>query len=133
MKISKPMKVLVGILTGLELLWPFVLIAAWFFFMVVAINSTENQNAQADTIIPLVFFPFLCLMICSSFLTFGLKIFYLVHLILNKTGTDIARILFGVGIFFLSFITMPVYFFVYIWPEKPARWAVIQNTTDIPN
>ena len=46
---------------------------------------------------------------------------------LNKT----AKVLVGLGIFFLPFIAMPVYFYIYIWLETPPKWA-LQPTVSLP-
>ena len=67
------------------------------------------------------------IMMLSSFIQMGVSIFYLIHVILNKEGSDTLRILLGVGVFFLQYIAMPFYYFVYIWPETPPEWAIQEN------
>jgi hypothetical protein len=51
-------------------------------------------------------------------------IFYIVHIVKNREGSEVLRILCGLGVYFLPFVAMPVYFFVYVWPEEVASWAL---------
>jgi hypothetical protein len=54
-------------------------------------------------------------------------IFYLAHNVKNKDGSEILRILLGVGVQFLPFIAMPAYFLIYVWPDKVPEWALEIN------
>jgi hypothetical protein len=61
---------------------------------------------------------------CSSFLQLGLTAFYLAHVILNKTGNDILRVVLGIFVFIFPYVAMPVYYFIYILPEYTPQWAL---------
>ena len=128
MRLSKFWKVIIGLATGWEVIWPFLLFLSWITFMFIAISTSENQNPSDDSVIPAIFIPIFFLMICSSFLQLALKIFYLVHVILNKTANDGLRVIFGILIFLFSFIAMPIYYFIFILPENPPDWASASRT-----
>jgi hypothetical protein len=57
----------------------------------------------------------------------GLQIFYVIHEIKNKALTDTIRILFTIGLFFLPYIAMPIYFFAYLWKDAPQEPLVAQT------
>jgi len=99
--------------------------------MFMAIGAVEYQAAPEDLVFPAVFLPFFLLILCSSFLQFGLSAFYLTHVILNKTGNDIIRVVLGISVFTFPYIAMPVYYFLYIWPENPPKWALAVIPTQI--
>ena len=41
----------------------------------------------------------------------------------NTTASESIRIILGIGVFFLPFIAMPVYYYLYIWRDQPPSWA----------
>ncbi len=130
MKLNKPLKILIGILTAWVVLYPFLFFFVWLFF-VFLFSSSEFQPESNDYIFGLGFIFGFIMIICSSLLNFGLQGFYIIHVILNKRGNDLIRAILGVGFLFLAIIAMPVYFFVYILPENPPSWALAQNSGEI--
>jgi hypothetical protein len=127
MRINKTIKIWLGFLSAWVVIAPFLGVAAWFVFMFSIIGLSESQVAPENLLIPAVFLPFFLLMMCTSFLQMGLSAFYLTHIILNKTGNDVLRVVLGILVFFFPYIAMPIYFFVYLWPEKPPQWALAVN------
>lgn len=124
MRMSKPIKILLGLLTAWTSLLPLIFIAVWFSTMLLMIGSVEYLTAPENLVVPVIFFPTVILIMCSSFLQIGLTAFYLAHVILNKTGNDILRVVLGIFVFIFPYIAMPVYFFIYILPEYPPQWAL---------
>ncbi len=126
MKLNKPLKIIIGLLTAWVVIAPFLYIAIWFTF-VFGMASFENQARVNPNLFPAFtaafFIPFILIM-CSSIVQLGLQAFYIVHIILNKTGGDVIRAVLGVGMFILAIIAMPVYYFVFILPENPPQWAL---------
>lgn len=126
MKLNKPWKIVVGILSLWVVLYPFVVVAAMFAFMLPTM-MTLDSNTSAD-VFPATFVGgfmiFWFLMMCSSFLQMGISIFYLVHIIKNKTGSELLRILCGIGAFFMPTLALPFYYFAFIWPDNPPDWAL---------
>jgi len=123
MKLSKLLKVLVGVLTAWVVIAPLLLGGLWFFML--PFMALANQNyGDPGPIFFMLFGIFMFVAMLTAFLRSGMGIFYLTHVILNREGNDTARVLLGVGAFFLPFIAMPFYFFLYIWPEQPPAWAL---------
>lgn len=131
MKISMPVKIIVGLLTAWVVITPFIFIGGWFFF-VFSMAATQSSGQQNPDVIPVFFVPFIFLIICTSVLHICLQAFYLVHLILNKSGSDVVRAILGVGIIVLPFLAMAVYYFVYILPDNPPQWALTTNLSQAP-
>lgn len=132
MRLNKFWKTIIGLGTAWVVIWPFLMFLGWMIFIAIAIATSENTTLSDDVIIPTVFFPLLFMIICSSFIQLGLTIFYLVHVILNKTANDALRVIFGILIFLFSFIAMPIYYFIYILPENPPEWAMADREATNP-
>jgi hypothetical protein len=123
MKLSKTVKYLVGALTLLYMLLPLVFIPIWFLSVFGIAVSSERGGGPP----PIIFFTWLGMMffiILINVVHIGLVSFYVVHNIKNREGNDTARILLGVGTFFLPWLAMPFYYFIYVWPDNPPEWAL---------
>lgn len=127
MKISLPGKIIIGILTAWVVLTPLLFFGLWFFF-IFAIAASSGPTSQNPNVVPLFISPILFLVICTSFLHIGLQAFYIVHIVLNKTGSEVIRAVLGVGMIFLAFLAMPVYYFIYVLPANPPAWALTRNS-----
>lgn len=123
MRLSKAVKIIVGIFSAWEVLSPLLLLTYWFFFVFV-ISISESQSHAANNILPFLFFPLPFLIVCTTVVSLGLRAFYIVHIILNKRGTDLLRAILGVGLFILPFLAIPFYYFIYVLPENPPIWAL---------
>lgn len=125
MTLNKPLKVLIGILTLLVFLQPFVYFLSWVLMVLVFPifmgNASSYPPFQAmNFIIPIVF-PWFCL---STIVMYGMIIFYVVHSIKNQGVSDIVRIVTLLMIFFLPYIGMPFYYILFILMAKPPLWAM---------
>lgn len=127
MKMRMPAKIIIGILTAWVVITPLFLFGAWFFF-IVSVASSENPAHPNPGMMPAFFLPVLFLIICTAILHVCLQSFYLVHIILNKIGTDVVRAVLGVGMVFLPVLSMPIYYFIYILPENPPQWAITKSS-----
>jgi hypothetical protein len=128
MKLNKTWKIVVGIATAWVVLYPFVMTGFMFVAFVPMVMAMEGTGSDfPPTSFMVGFMIFWLFMMFSSFLQMAASAFYLVHIIKNKTGMDILRILSGVGAFYLPYIALPFYYFVYIWPDTPPEWAVEQK------
>ncbi len=128
MKISKPLKIIIGLLTAWVVITPLLFFGAWIFF-IFSVAATQNQPSA--NWVPLFIFPLIALVIITSILHVIMQAFYLVHIILNKAGTDVMRAILGVGMIFLAILAMPVYYFIYIFPENPPQWSVNPGTPQV--
>ena len=124
MKLNMPMKILIGILTGISVLFPFLIVPGVIMLMIIAgVPFLESQSAPEYFIVMMTMIFFIS-MICFSFLQLALQVTYMVHEVLNKTLTDTFRVLFIVGTFFLPFIAMPIYFVAYMWKDNPPELEI---------
>ena len=117
MKLSKPLKVVIGIGTGITTLWPLLLPLLWIFFIL----SVPLSDFESSRSFPLPFAVFALafpLIMVASFVQIGLQVFYWSHIILNKTASDASKIIFGIGSFMFPWLAMPVYFFMHVLPDK---------------
>jgi len=126
MNISKPVKILIGVLTLLVVLYPFVIMPGFMMFFMfntgfpfIDPQNISNPSDMIQSMMPfmMVFYP---LMMCLSVLQLGLQVFYIIHVIKNQALTDTIRIFFAIGTFFMPYIAMPIYYFVSIWKDAPA-------------
>ena len=129
MKLSRSNRIIVGILTGLEVLFPFVIMPILIIIpMVMSLSSLSDptevptMSQMMRTLVPFmtVFYPF---MLCFSLMQLGLAIFYVIHAIKNRTLSDNNKILFVLGTFLLPYIGMPVYFIMHLWKETSPEAA----------
>ncbi len=125
MTISKPIKILVGVLTVFAVLFPFLIMPAFLMFLMYSSGfpffdpqSLPSPYEFERSFMPMmmIFYP---VMMCFSLVQLGLQVFYIIHEIKNKAFTDTFRILFALGTFFMPFIAMPIYFVAYLWKDSP--------------
>jgi hypothetical protein len=117
MKLSKPLKIVIGIGTAITTLWPFVLPVLWllFIFTIPFFDFESSQSFPLPFAIFALGFP---LIMVASFIQIALQVFYWSHIILNKDASDATRIVFGVGSFIFPWLAMPIYFFMHVLPNK---------------
>ena len=123
MKLNKPVKILVGLATLWFAIYPFLFFAVWLLMFGGILVSAESSSSD----FPLAVIPFLAIFplhFCTIFLSFILMAFYLVHVIKNTTGHETIRIILALGNFFMPFLSMPIYFYLFIWLENPPDWAL---------
>lgn len=112
MNLNKPAKIILGILTFLPILLAISIIGFVIFNF---ISMVFNQEPA----MPMMYMSYLSYIIpyffLVVFLSLGLFIYYLVHIIQNQYLDNEKRILWIVVLFVLGGITMPVYWYVHIW------------------
>ena len=125
MKISKPVKILIGVLTFFAVFFPFVIMPAFMMFFMynsgfpfLYSQTMTNPDEMIKAMMPMmiVFYP---TVMCYSLVQLGLQVFYIIHEIKNKALTDTFRILFAIGTFMLPYVAMPIYFIAYLWKDNP--------------
>ena len=116
------LKVILGLVTAFIVISPILYIALWIwsFFS----NSSEMiHNPYTPSAVRVInLYPLRFLFTLS--LLFLLQGFYIVHNIVNKAGSEAIRAILGLGTYFLPFIALPVYYFIYILPKTPPKWAL---------
>jgi hypothetical protein len=132
MKITKPVKIVIGLLTLGAVLFPFVIMPVMLILLISGAGfpffdpHSTRYLTDVEAILPFMLM-FYMLMMCYSLVQLGLQIFYVIHEIKNKALTDTIRILFTIGLFFLPYIAMPIYFFAYLWKDAPQEPLVAQT------
>ena len=134
MKLNGSWKIVIGLGSLWVIGYPFVVVA--FFFAAsgsIALAAGNGSETPPALMLPFLSFFFILfpLMFMSGLLQMGLSGFYLAHVIKNKAASDVLRIIFGVGVFYLPFIAMPFYYFVYVWPDSPPAWALETNRASV--
>ena len=132
MSLSKPIRILVGIATlwySLTLLITLLGILIFLGYIIVALMMGGEAALNLRTLLRqiLSFELMLPIHLCSLFLEIGLLVFYLIHTIKNSKASDLMRIALGLGHLFLPFLAMPVYYYLYIWRERPPEWAATRK------
>ena len=124
MRLSQPLKIFIGLLTALYAISP-VFIMFIFFIPFTLIPFAHNAPGVVHglrdpeaimALFPLLMFP---LIICINTLHFGLQILYIVLVNKDRQLSETPRILFTLGLFFLPFIAMPLYYFMYLLKAAP--------------
>ncbi len=126
MRLSKPIKIIIGLLTAWVMIYPFFFIGIWFY-SIFSMSTMDYQYLPDFSTFSTTFLPIFFVVMCSSFLQLGLQAFYIVHIIINKTGGDVLRAVLGVGMFLLAILAMPVYYFIFILPDNPPQWALASS------
>jgi hypothetical protein len=124
MKLNKSVKLLIGLGTIWILIYPLLFIALFFSIMPGALLSSLPEPPTSMFSIFNLIFPLHCFTFIVELILLG---FYLFHDIKNTGVSDVIRAVFGVGLFFMPFIGMPVYYYLFIWRDLPPRWTLAEN------
>jgi len=124
MKLNKSIKLLVGGGTFWLFFYPLLFIVIWFLAISGFMFSSSSESPFSMFSMFDLIFPVHCLTAIMQLVLIG---FYLFHIIKNTLVSDTIRVIFGVGIFFVSFIAMPVYYYFFIWKDTPPKWALPQG------
>ena len=125
MKISQTGKIIIGILTILQLfIGLFAMI--WFFsaFLPVIIGGNE---AEIEQLVLFSMGKFIIMAIILGILSLGVLIFYLVHAGTNKHISTTMKVIWVLLLLFFGSIVEVVYFFMEIVPEKSMTGRIEQN------
>ena len=127
MKLNKPVRIIVGLSTLMYALYPFLFFGVWLF-MVFGIIATSATSSGPSHDMPVFFIiPFMLmfpLQFCFFFLHIGLNVFYLIHIIKATDASETVRIILAIGNFIFPFLSMPIYYYLYIWSANPPAWAL---------
>ena len=120
MKLTHNQKILVALATAWVLAYPLLFFGVVFLFTLgMAAMLVDDPTAFPGFVFAAIL-PLHCLTIIVQI---ALMAFYLAHVIKNTTASDTARIILGVGSFFMPYVAMPIYFYFFIWREDPPEWG----------
>jgi len=115
MQISPVVRILVGVLTALEVFSLPILFITMRWVLPTLTGETDTQG---------YFVGFFFLVFCSfGLINSVMPIFYLIHVIKNKFAAEALRVIFGLGCLFLPWIAMPIYYYLFIWRDQPPAWT----------
>ncbi len=122
MTLSTPIKILVGVLTLVVMLFPVGLFLLWGLMVsqVMRGPSSDFPFQVLDIVFP-VAFSMMCLF---TLIMYGLTAFYVTHAIKNHGGSDLIRILALLAVFFFPYLGMPFYYILYILIPRTPAWAL---------
>lgn len=126
MKTGRPAKITLGILTGVYVLLPLAFFAVWFtiFGPILLAAGQGKPEPSPEMLQSFLFLLFIVLVCLFNLMYYGLIIYYLAHLVKNRSGSEVWRIVLGAGFLILPWLALPVYYLVYILPEQPPDWAL---------
>lgn len=118
MTLSRPVKLLVAALT----VWPIVYILVFFAFAAMFILWAPLPGGSGtDSQPPAAFLAFFAAHLGTMFLTFGLSAFYVIYLFKTDRVPQDKKALRAVVLLLGNVMTMPVFFYLYIWPDEWPR------------
>ena len=111
------MKKSTKILLAIATIWPFFYMI--FFFVVIFssfffIPRNGSSDGGAFPALFMIIFP---LHFLTMFLIMGLTVFYMVNVFRNDRVEKDKKVLWAVVLFMGNMIAMPIYWYLYIWPE----------------
>lgn len=129
MKLGKTPKILIGLATIWVAIYPLLFFLVWLSIPL-GFLLAESRDTPELGLLPTGLFALILPLHCLTiFLMMGLQAFYLIHVIKNNQASEVLRIVLGVGCFYLPFIAMPLYYLLFIWPERPPSWALAPSKT----
>jgi hypothetical protein len=132
MKLTKPVKIILGLATAFNILSPILGIIVWFTAVFSAVLGMSDYQGEPTWLFFVFFFLFFPLILLATLSSLVLLPVYLIHIIKNQQAKEIYRILSAIGLHFLPWLAMPFYFLVYIWPENPPDWALAEPVSVPP-
>jgi len=125
MKISTPLKIVIGTGTFLMNAVPLIMISlGLLIFLIPSSLETAIASAGVDDVVLPVSYGLVCIASLSYFPLFA---FYVVHLIKNEEMNEGMKIAIALGYFFLFPLAAAFYFLVYIVPAVPPDWALTKE------
>lgn len=122
---SKSLKIILGIIT----LLPFVFMGGYFlWFMSFFMRMSDNLEAGDPDAVPRLMFGNMGWMFLflgmAILISFGLMIYYIVHVVNNKKIDSNERLVWILVFIFANMIGYPVYWYMRIWKGEDVQPAV---------
>lgn len=124
MKLSKTWKIIIGILTAIFSVFPFLFVFLTMGIMFTTLGMSEGRNPEPSAGFMVFFFLIIIGQFAWIFLRLGLISFYQAHAIMNESGSQTYRIILSIGNFIIPFISLPIYYFIFVFPDEIPNWAL---------
>jgi len=120
MPLSRPLKVAIGMLTAWPLVYMFVFIAfiAGTMFWIGVMAPGDGSHSSGP---PVAFLALMAGHLATTMLMLGLTAFYIVFLFKTDRVPQDKKALWAVVLFLGNIIAMPVFFYLYVWPDEWPR------------
>jgi hypothetical protein len=120
MPLSRPIKIAIGVLTA----WPVLYLFPFFSFiagLMIWMSRSVSGGGPESSEPPVAFFLLFAAHCATILLMFGLLAFYVVFLFKTDRVPQDQKALWAVVLFFASLLAMPVFFYLYVWPNEWPR------------
>ena len=111
MSLTRPIKLLIGLVTAWPLLHMFI-----FMGTILAAIIGDPDDAMAAWFTLIIVLHFITILII-----WGLLAFYVMYLFKTDRVAQDKKALWAVVLFLGNVIAMPVFFWLYVWPDGPAE------------
>ena len=119
MKISKPFKIIIGVLTFAQIIG----VGAFIYKIITSISSLATAGNVEDAQAMEAMMGIMGGSTILSLLGLLLLIFYIIHVAQDKTTSGGGKVGWILLFIFLGLFSMPIYFFMRVWNEKdPGQW-----------
>lgn len=122
---SKPAKVALGLATLWPLLYMFIFMGFGVYMVLSDINQTEGGRAQGVKEVPPEFIAIMVLHMITILWMFALLAIYIYNVFNNDMVDKDKKALWAVVLFLGNMIAMPIYWYLYIWPENKPQPKVL--------
>ena len=122
MPLSRTLKIVIGVLTAWPVLYMFVFfafIAGTIFW--IGVMAPEGGTHSSGP--PVAFLGLMAAHLATIMLMFGLTAFYIVFLFKTDRVPQDKKALWAAVLFLGNMLAMPVFFYLYIWPDEWPRKA----------
>jgi len=119
MRLSRNLKILIGVLTC----WPVVYIFLFVAFIATTMFWLSGSPRRLDAHSsgpPIAFMVLMAFHLATMLSMFALTTFYIVYLFKTDRVAVEKKALWAVALFMGNMIAMPVFFYFYIWPDEEA-------------
>lgn len=129
MPLSRPIKLLLGLLT----LWPMVYMFLFMAFVLTTIIWAElGRGARHTSGFPVGILLLFSAHVGTILLVSALAVFYVVYLVKTDRVPEDKKALWAAVIFLGNMLAMPVFFYLYVWPDNWPRASGPQAGTAEP-
>lgn len=115
---SKPAKILLGLATLWPIAYLFVFLA---FFISMVIGMTNAPGDHGPAAFPTAFIVLFVLHGLTMLWLIGLLVFYIANVFRNDRVQKDMKVLWALVLFMGSMISMPIYWYLYVWREPAAE------------
>jgi hypothetical protein len=122
-KLGRPVKLLIGALT----LWPFVYLVLFFAFsfasFFIMAGHAGGAEASHSAGAPIAFAVLFIAHLGTMLMMLALIAFYIVYLFKTDRVRQDKKALWAVVLFLGNMLAIPVFFWIYVWPDQWPRTA----------